>query len=358
MKKGFKRALSVLICLVAILLIGVLAFVLIGMATDYKPDSEVVLEYEIGSSSEPISAGSEYTMVTYNIGYGALGKNQDFFMDGGSGKGAESKEEVETNITAITDYITELSPDFVFLQEVDIKAKRSFNMNQLERFLDGEYSAVFAYNYKVKYVPVPVPVVNAMGGVESGIATLAKSHPVSAVRYRFDGEEMYLQQIFDLDRCFTVTRFDMENDKQLVLINAHFSAFDKGGTIREQQLSQMQKVLTDEKADGNYVILGGDFNHELPGTSSDNFDWEGEYPAWCMVLPDDFAPEGYNWAADPENPTSRAVDHEYIPGDNFLSVLDGFLVSDNIEIISVKNRFDFAFENSDHNPVEFKFKLM
>lgn len=358
MKKYIKRALMVLFSLSIVLIVGIGALIFIGIVTDYRPDYEVALNYDKGESNIPIVAGEEYTIVTYNIGYGALGKDQDFFMDGGTGKGAKNRDEVESNIQSISEYIhNEINPDFAFLQEVDVKSKRSFNINQLELLSGGEYSSVFAHNYKVKYVPVPVPFINAMGNVESGILTLSKAQPSSAVRYRFDGEEMYLQQIFDLDRCFTVTRYDIDVDKQLVLINAHFSAFDKGGSIREQQLEQMKKVLLAEQQSGNYVILGGDFNHELPGTSSDNFEWSDEYPDWCMVLPDDFAPDGYNWATDPENPTVRGVDHEYVYGENFLAVIDGFLVSENIEITLVKNRADFQFEHSDHNPVMMKFIL-
>lgn len=35
------------------------------------------------NSSEEISRGKEISMMTWNIGYGALGDNADFFMDGG-----------------------------------------------------------------------------------------------------------------------------------------------------------------------------------------------------------------------------------------------------------------------------------
>lgn len=357
MNKNIKRAIAVVVSLVMILLVALLAFIGISILSDYKPEKQVIIEPQTGNSNEKVSRNKDYTIVTYNMGYGGLGKEQDFFMDGGTGKGAKSLKEVEQNTDFIVDYINKISPDFAFLQEVDTSAKRSFNINQLDRFTNGDYSTVFAYNYKVLYVPVPIPVFNAMGGVESGILTLSKTHPDSSVRHQFDGEEMFLQQLFDLDRCFTVTRFNVEKEQELVLINAHFSAFDKGGVIREQQLSQMQQILVEEQQKGNYVILGGDFNHELPGTSSDNFSWTDKYPDWCMVLPQEFTPDGFSWANDSTSPTVRSVDHRYVDGENFVAVIDGFLVSNNIDIISVKNRGDFNFENSDHNPVEFKFKL-
>ena len=48
-----------------------------------------------------------------------------------------------------------------------------------------------------------------------------------------------------------------------MLINLHMSAYDEGGTIRAKQLEMLNAVLSEERAAGNYVIAGGDFNHCL-----------------------------------------------------------------------------------------------
>ena len=49
------------------------------------------------------------------------------------------------------------SLDFIFLQEVDKKARRSFHENQVEMLAElmPAFESVFAVNYDVKFVPLP-----------------------------------------------------------------------------------------------------------------------------------------------------------------------------------------------------------
>ena len=44
------------------------------------------------------------------------------------------------------------------------------------------------------------------------------------------------------------------------------SAYDKGGTSRAQQLALLTKIMSEERAKGNYVIAGGDWNHAILGS--------------------------------------------------------------------------------------------
>jgi len=48
--------------------------------------------------------------------------------------------------------------DFWMLQEVDVKAKRSYHINEVEKVTDAKAGShgVFAKNYMVQFVPVPV----------------------------------------------------------------------------------------------------------------------------------------------------------------------------------------------------------
>lgn len=355
MRVVIKRIFQVILVVLLLLIILLGGIIAVAIVTDYEPEDEISLRPLLGNEDLPLEPGGHYSMITFNIGYAALGKDQTFFMDGGTGSGAESLEEVEKNLAAMTEYIHSYQPDFVALQEVDQKAKRSYQVNQVEAFLTPEYTSSYATNYRVTYVPVPFT--SPMGGVESGLVTLSKTRPSSVVRYAFDGKEPALQQLFDLDRCFTISRFPTENGKELVLINAHFSAFDQGGRIRQLQLQQMQQVLIAEQTKGNYILLAADFNHELPGTDAYDYTWEGDYPFWAQRLPEEFAPLGFHWAVDVEQPTVRAVDFPYVPGKSFVCSLDGFLLSDNLRVVSVQSRMDFAFEHSDHNPVELVFEL-
>ncbi|CAM3587164.1 endonuclease [Erysipelothrix urinaevulpis] len=354
MKKHQKKILKGLALTGGILILLLIAFIGFAAINDYRPALITPLESINKSESIMVEKGREYSISTFNIGYGGLGKDQDFFMDGGSRSGADTQEEVIENIQAIDQFILNLNPDFELYQEVDTKGKRSYDVNQLDVLMKNKNNGYFAYNYKVKFVPIPIT--HPMGHAESGILTVSDFQALKSERVSFDGKEPWIKQLFDLKRAFTITRYDVD-DKELVIINAHFSAFDKGGTVRAQQLEQMRRVLIKERNKGNYVILGGDFNHELPGTDSKNFTWTDDYPEWIMKLPDDFTPKGFNWANTKEAPTVRAVDKAYKKDETFVAVIDGFLVSDNIDIMAIKTYDNLQFENSDHHPVVLNFRL-
>jgi endonuclease/exonuclease/phosphatase family metal-dependent hydrolase len=46
----------------------------------------------------------------------------------------------------------------------------------------------------------------------------------------------------------------------------------------------------------------------------------------------------------------------YVEGKTFVIVIDGFFVSPDVEVVSVKNH-DTGFMYSDHNPVTIEFRL-
>ena len=67
--------------------------------------------------------------------------------------------------------------------------------------------------------------------------------------------------------------------------------------------------------------------------------------------------EGFTVAASKEGTgTCRAAEIPYEEGVNYLTVLDGFLVSSNVEVKAVRN-VDTGFAYSDHNPVQMTFVL-
>ena len=70
----------------------------------------------------------------------------------------------------------------------------------------------------------------------------------------------------------------------------------------------------------------------------------------------EFKPEGLTGILIKKNPTARSVVKPYKKGENFRTIIDGFLASDNVEVISTKTK-DLDFIYSDHNPVILNFKL-
>ena len=81
-------------------------------------------------------------------------------------------------------------------------------------------------------------------------------------------------------------------------------------------------------------------------------------PDWVKssVLHNSELSEGFRIAADKDNATCRGADIPYEKGVNYTNTIDGFIVSDNVEVVSV-NTVNTEYAYSDHNPVILKFKL-
>ncbi|XMB86524.1 endonuclease/exonuclease/phosphatase family protein [Mycoplasmatota bacterium WC44] len=320
--------------------------------TDYKP--EAIIELEIEQNSDLEINVEEFTATIFNIGYAGLDKDQDFFMDGGTSSRASSEEKVLSNMDSIISYLKETDNDFIMLQEVDYESTRTFNVNEREILGDAfeNYSETYAVNYDVPWVPVPIT--KPIGNVYGGLVTYSEFKIDSSTRYQFPGEEKWPRKLALLDRCLIETRHRVSDGKELVIVNLHMSAYDKGGLIREQQMNFLVEYLKNEYDKGNYVLVGGDWNHELPGTNADLMNPNKERPGWVKTIDAEFL--NYEWAVDLITPTTRNDDQPYVEGENYIAIIDGFLVSDNIEILEVKAG-DLGFENSDHNPVTIKFSL-
>lgn len=317
--------------------------------------------------SAVLKTGDRYTAVTYNVGFGAYDPDFSFFMDTGTMKDgtavqgrharAQSEEIVGKNLAGAEQTLMSLDPDFCLLQEVDTDATRSFGIDEAALLKSSlpAYGAVYASNFHSAYLAYPLHEMH--GSVEAGLLTLSKYKIDSAVRRSYPVDDSFPTKFTDLDRCFSVQRLAVEGGRQLVLINSHLSAYDEGGTIRAAQLELLKTVLAEERAAGNYVIVGGDFNHALCNTR-EAFSSEQQVPEWVYAFDDADLGEGFTVVrADnvTEVPTCRSTDMPYEAGVNYTVVLDGFLVSDNVT--ATAENIDSGFLYSDHNPVLLTFAL-
>ncbi|MDD3348925.1 MAG: endonuclease/exonuclease/phosphatase family protein [Bacilli bacterium] len=372
MKKALRIAGLTLLSIFVVMVLFVIGYVVKLSVEFYRIDDETDLTAEIVNHQEAeIAIGNEYTIVTMNIGFGAYTKEFSFFMDSGvmldgtavAGKNstAKSKEVVLTNTKGAIDIVSSFTPDFAFFQEVDIESTRSYKVNQLEMIRENfsEYASSFALNFHSSYLLYPFQ--DPHGAVNGGIATFSKYKITESMRYKLPIDESFPVKFFDLDRCFMITRIPVSGNKELVLINVHLSAYDKGGVYRQLQLEKLNTILEVEKNIGNYVIVGGDFNHDI-ADSLHTFATEQFVPEWVYVFDQDKLTTGYNFATSNAHPTCRSTDIPYQKDVNYTVVIDGFIISDNIEEISVENVVmvngeDVSFVYSDHNAVVLKFKL-
>ena len=364
-KKTFKIIAIVLACIIGLIVLTLGGYVIYLSATYYRIEDNLNLEIS-NNNENSISLNTEYKISTYNIGFGAYNHNFTFFMDSGKMKDgtaktgtesrAESKEAVLESTNGVISTINALNADFMFFQEVDTSSHRSYFVNQYDMLKENfsSYANIFTSNFHSGYLFYPLT--KPHGTVNSGIVTFSKYNVSSSVRKSFPVDTSFINKFFDLDRCFIISRLEIEgSDKELVLINLHMSAYDEGGVIRAQQLALLNEVIKEEYNKGNYVIAGGDWNHDI-ADSLNTFPTEQEVPEWVNVITKEDIPEHFSFATTKLVPTCRAAEIPYEKDVNYTVVIDGFLVSDNIEIVSSEN-IDTDFEYSDHNPAVITFKL-
>lgn len=341
---------------VGVLVLAALAFIGVLTATEYKPEETETLTVN-GEASESLSVGDELTVVSWNIGYGGLGEDADFFMDGGESVQSASKELVNENLAGIAEELNALNADVIFLQEVDFDSKRSYHINELttlDESLD-DYTSVFAYNYKTLYVPYPIP---PIGEVNAGLVTFSKYETTEATRVALPCPFSYPIRLANLKRCLLVSRMPIEGtDAELVFINLHLEAYDDGEG-KAQQTAQLKELIAEEIEAGNYVIAGGDFNQTFSNITTDVTPVISE-ELWQPGVIDVSEFEGSEFYTDALVPSCRSLDcvlSESDPEEVQYYIIDGFFVSKNLVVTSVETQ-DLNFEFSDHNPVCLKLKI-
>lgn len=366
-RKRIHVVFKILAGLILLVLLCIAGYIIYMQANYYRIEDHAKLE--VGNNpKQTLRTGEAYTAVTYNIGFGAYGPDYSFFMDTGEmadgtatageyGK-AVSKESVEQNTAGAAKELEKLGADFLLLQEVDVEADRSYHVNQAEELKDkfADYGNVFANNFHSAYLFYPFS--DPHGAVEAGLLNFTRYQIAEAERRSYPVDNSFVTKFTDLDRCFAVMRLPVENGRELVLINSHMSAYDEGGKIRLQQLELLNSVMEEEYQAGNYVIVGGDFNHAMGEAVAEGFPSKQRFPAWVSILTQEEMAEGISIVRaenELEVPTCRGADIPYTKGVNFTTVVDGFLVSENVKAEAENIDTDFGY--SDHNPVMLRFEL-
>ncbi|MBM7643432.1 endonuclease/exonuclease/phosphatase family protein [Streptococcus loxodontisalivarius] len=337
----------VLVCLSLLLLI--VAGYLLYLFADYHrlPDKLSQKVNHVAIESQ-LSLNRSYTITSFNIGYGSYPADYTFFMDGGSEVRARSRQNVLDNLQEDVNLLESLDSDFTLLQEVDKKGDRSRRVNEVSYFQEAfkDQSSLFTQNYDSSYLFYPVT--NPIGQATSGLLTLSKFDWEDSTRYQLPIETNY-KKFFDLDRAFSLNRFTLENGRALVIVNVHLSAYMDDQTIQKAQLDTLFNQLKSEIDQGNYIICGGDFNHTLAGESHEEL-------TWMKAFPTEDLPQGLRVVAAQNAATARTLDEPYQEGQSVTGIIDGFLVSDNIEELAIETK-DNHFVSSDHNPVQMTFKM-
>ncbi|KRN55996.1 endonuclease/exonuclease/phosphatase family protein [Carnobacterium divergens] len=317
-------------------------------------------EIKQNAVAKEISSNKKYSVTTFNIGYGSYSPEYSFFMDGGKESKAYSKESVLTNVNGAAKTIQNVNPDFALFQEVDVKATRSRGINEIKQLSQRfpTYSRSYATNYDSAYLMYPI--LDPIGKSKSGIVTMSDVQITESTRYSLPIETNF-NKFFDLDRAFTVSKIPVENGKNLMLYNVHLSAYMKDKKVQKEQIAKLFNHMEVEYKKGNYVICGGDFNHNLLDTSSKIFkNNQKEDYTWLQAFPKKDLPKNLSLVklSDVKTPVPsvRNLDKPYEKDKSFVAVIDGFIISNNVTNYRT-NVIDAGFEHSDHNPVKMTFEL-
>ena len=348
MKKVLKTVLKSILWVIGIVIAAAALFLGWLTLTEYKPAETETVGLFDSTAEEKLPGDRDISILTWNVGYCALGKDADFIMDGGGNAPAATKEVVQKNIDAVASALSKMNADVTFLQEVDANSNRSYYIDQRPYFSSG--SSAFGINFKANFVPYPIP---PIGKVESGVFTTSRYFTKEdAARISLPCPFSWPLRIANLKRALLITRIPVEgSNRELVLVNFHLEAYD-GGEGKIAQTKKLLEILGEEYSKGNYVIAGGDWNQTFPGSLDV---YPNTHPdLWAVGLIDqNMIPDGWTIAYDSTTPTCRLLNQPYDPSDTANTqyyVIDGFIASPNIEVKSVETK-DLHFENSDHNPV-------
>lgn len=347
----------VVIFVVVVILYVIYVFVAYDRLPDrIKPEVEKSGGETDFMAAEAFPEKESYSVMTYNIGFGAYLPEYSFFMDGGKSSWGKDKESVTYAVKGAGTAVNDVNPDFVLLQEVDRDGTRSYHIDELEllkQSLKGYYY-VYAQNYDSPFLFYPF--LEPHGANKAGIVSFSRAEITDTMRRSLPISESF-SKFVDLDRCYSISRIPVKDGKLLCLYNMHMSAYGSSDEIRTGQLAMLYEDMTADYSAGNYVICGGDFNHNLRTEGEENA------PEWAHLFPRESLPEGFRMAIDEAKEmtdilhnTCRSTDAPYDEQTTYTVTLDGFIVSENV-IVNNYQHMDLGYRFSDHDPVLMEFSF-
>ena len=218
-------------------------------------------------------------IMTWNIKFG--GARIDFFFDGWGDEVLMDESVVIGNTQNIANYINEVDPDIILLQELDIDSKRSAYVDQMQFLLDAtelNYGA-YASQWKADFVPS-----DGLGRMNSGNAIMSKWRITDAVRIALplidqDG----LTQYFYLRRNILKTKIVIHEETidELLLGSNNF--------VQRTHYFIEQPTELYELYDDNDGIEGVDYPLGWKDNAIKLDDYNGKWmlsPNGCNLLPD------------------------------------------------------------------------
>lgn len=334
---------------VALVLVAALAAYAVGFVTlnGNSVAASADIEQRPGIS-EHGAAPDTLNITIWNLGYGGLGADSDFVSDGGENYLPPSRRAVRANVDAIVGTLGVEAPEtdvFIF-QEIARGGLVNYWIDlkgRIDNALQTRQQAFFA-DFKTRLMPWPLR-------MEHGQAIYSDFTIASSDVVALPAEDT---SIFGVKRRYAslLTRLPMQGGGEWVIVSVHLAAFDEDAAVRTRQLRELLAWAEREYQAGNRVVIGGDWNFQLGETNFPHATDE-RFLFWLFPFPRDALGEGWRIGADLTVPSVRTNHQPYVAGENYVTSIDGFVVSPNVAIESVAG-IDLGFEHTDHQPVRLR----
>lgn len=319
-----------------------IAFVVITNRSLTLPQQDIDFD---GQAKGLPTASTTITVGTWNLGYAGLGKESDFVVDGGEHFFPPSRKIVAKNIDLIEQTIEGLGTDVQLFQEIAYSGPLSLWKSVARRVEDISADGFYWWRPDVATTNLPWPL-----RLKHGTAITSRLAPDSGTLTPIVGEPEPFFGMLNRQYGLQVMILQMADGAgSWAIMNVHLSAFDDGGDLRRQQIKAVFDHAQSLFEQGHHVIIGGDWNMELAKTDFPHTTAEKDL-FWIHPFPEGALPEGWNFAIDPALPTVRTDHKPFVAGENYTTIIDGFVVSPNVSIETV-HTIDTGFEMSDHMPV-------
>lgn len=303
--------------------------------------SEAVVE------NDAVQIADNLKIVTWNIGYGGLGSNMDFFYDGGT-QIRDTEARTMRNLGGILAEMKAMDADIYLLQEVDECSRRTYRINELAMLQAAfpEYHLYFACNYRSFFVPVPLR--SPMGKVASGLVILSRYRAEKVERLAYPSRFPFPVSLFNLKRCLLAATFRLPDGGLLAVGNTHNTAYDAGG-MREQETGFLSSWIDSLQSQGVKVLVGGDWNQYPPAYVPGEDETANPHFSVAPLRFSAFDANG-RIVYDSSGKTLRYLDKPY-SRNSTLTVTDYFYVSHSLSSSDARLCGNVGFSCSDHRPV-------
>ncbi len=252
---SFLRWCAIAASLIALLMSATVYF------TTYHPNAiedETIFSLTTAPQLKP---GQQLKVLSWNLQFLAGRPNNNFFYDGGSDPWP-SLQTVMANAKAVATIIVQENPDVILLQELDDGAERTHFQDQLQLILSLLPADYAVHTSSFYWLADFVPHGELLGGVGMKMSIISKYRLASAKRYALPAitTDDILARQYNLKRAIQGTYLPIEGGGKLNLLNTHLSAYAQGSDTMLRQVAMVDKVLGDHAAQGDPVLLGGDFN--------------------------------------------------------------------------------------------------